>query len=122
LEGDENLLQSVVKAAVASAKGAAVVTGIDLGVAFVVSGPLSIGYVPALGLVTLLESAILMLLGGALSFSGQPGVRKLTAFLTRTRMEVSRADLEDLDAMAAVFALVGVMLFLESLAISAASL
>jgi hypothetical protein len=104
---------------IASVKGALLVTIIDLGVAGLSSAVVATAFVPALGLIMLVESAGLMLLGGALSFSGQPGMRKLTGLLTGTRIEVTKADLEGLDARAATFALVGVLLFLESLALAA---
>ena len=94
---------------------------VDLGVAGVSSLTIATGFVAALGLVLLVESAALMLLGGALSFSGQPGVRKLTQVLTGTKVEASKSDLESLDAKAAAFALIGVLLFVESLALAAAT-
>jgi hypothetical protein len=107
--------------AINSVKGAVVVTVIDLGVAGISSAAIATGFVAAFGLVLLLESAALMLLGGALSFSVQPGVRKLTGLLGGTRTEASKSDIESLDAKAATFALVGVLLFLESLALAAAT-
>jgi len=106
----------------ASVKGAVVVTVIDLGVAWISSIVVAAGFVADLGLVMLVEGAALMLLGGALSFSGQPGVRKLTGLLTGTKIEASKPELENLDAKAATFALVGVLLFLESLSLAAATL
>jgi len=108
--------------AIASVKGAVLVTVIDLGVAGLSSVLVAMGFVAALGLVMLVESAGLMLLGGALSFSGQPGVRKLTGLLTRTKTDLTKPELEGLDASATAFALVGVLLFLESLALAAATL
>jgi hypothetical protein len=104
---------------IASVKGALLVTIIDLGVAGLSSAVVATAFVPALGLIMLVESAGLMLLGGALSFSGQPGMRKLTGLFTGARIEVTKADLEGLDARAAAFALAGVLLFLESLALAA---
>jgi hypothetical protein len=104
-----------------SVKGAFVVTIIDLGVAGVSSFALDVGFVASLGLVLLLESAALMLIGGALSFGGQPGVRRLTWLLTGTKVEASKSDIESLDAKAATVALAGVLLFLESLALAAAT-
>jgi hypothetical protein len=107
--------------AIASAKGAALVTVVDLAVAGLVSVAVAIGFVAALGLILLLESAGLMLLGGALSFSGQPGVRRLAGLLSGTKIEMSKSDVESVDARAAAFALAGVLLFLESLALAAAT-
>jgi len=107
--------------AIASIKGAALATTMDLVVAGVSTVVFATGFVAAFGLVLLLESAALMLIGGALSFSGQPGVRKLTQLLAGTKIEVAKSDIESLDAKAAAFALVGVLLFLESLALAAAT-
>jgi hypothetical protein len=107
--------------AIASVKGAVVVTTIDLVVAGLYSILVTTGIVAALGLILLVESAALMLLGGALSFSGQPGTRKLAGFLTGTKIVVTKSDLEGVDARAAAFALVGVLLFLESLTLAAAT-
>ena len=107
--------------AIASVKGAGLVTVVDLGLAGLSSALLGAGFVAALGLVMLVESAALMLIGGALSFGGQPGVRKLTGVLTGEKVEASRSELESLDAKAATFALAGVLLFLESLALAAAT-
>ena len=112
----------IVATAIASVKGAVVVTVIDLGVAWLSSAVVVMGFVAALGLVMLVESAALMLLAGALSFSGQPGVRKLTGLLTGTKIEASKSVMEILDAKAATLALVGILLFLESLSLAAATL
>ena len=107
--------------AVASVKGAVLVTVVDLGVAGLSSMLVATGFVAALGLILLVESAALMLIGGALSFSGQPGVRKLTGLLTGTKLDVTKSDLDALDARAMAFALVGVLLFLEDFALAAAT-
>jgi len=105
--------------AMASIKGAGIITVVDVGLAVAVSAANVVGFVAALGLALLVESASLMLIGGAMSFSGQPGVRKLTSLLTKTNIRVTSADLVQLDAYAAAFALVGVFLFVESLALAA---
>ena len=119
--GKKDGLGNKAATAIASVKGAALVTVVDVGVAGLLSVVVAIDFLAAFGLILLLESAGLMLLGGALSFSGQPGVRRLTGLLSRTKTEMSKADLETVDATAATFALVGVLLFLESLALAAAT-
>src|SRR2546430_4889958 len=101
--------------AIASVKGAALVTMVDLGVAGVSSLTIATGFLAALGLVLLVESAALMLLGGALSFSAQPGARKVTQLVTGTKAEALESDLESLDAKAAAFALVRVLIFVVGL-------
>jgi hypothetical protein len=107
--------------AVKSFEGAGIITLVDVGLAGIASSAAHVGVVAALGLVLLLESAALMLFGGALSFSGQTGVRKLTTLLTGMKVEPTKGDLADLEAKAAACALVGVFLFVESLALAAAT-
>ncbi len=118
---NETCLGRKAATAIASVKGAVLVTIIDLAVAGLSSVVVATGFVAALGLIMLVESAVLMLLGGALSFSGQPGLRKLAGLLTEAKIHVTESDLEGLDARAAAFALAGVLLFLESLALAAAT-
>jgi hypothetical protein len=119
--GKKDALGKKAATAIASVKGAALVTVVDVVVAGLLSAAVAMGFVAAFGLVLLLESAGLMLLGGALSFSAQPGVRRLTGVLSGSRIEASKSDIESVDAKAATFALVGVLLFLESLALAAAT-
>jgi hypothetical protein len=121
LEGKDGQLGRKAATAKTSLKGAGLITIVDVGLAGLVWWATAVGFVAALGLVMLLESAALMLLGGALSFGGQPGVRRLTALLSGTRTEVTKADLQDLDAKAATYALVGALLFVESLALAVAT-
>jgi len=92
-----------------------------LGLSAVVSAALAIGFLAVLGLVLLVEGAALMLLGSALSFGSQASVRKLTSIITGTRQELTKADLDSVEARAAVFALIGVLLFVESLSLAAAT-
>jgi hypothetical protein len=121
LEGNIRLLGRKAKAAATTFKGVGIATAVDLGIAGLATAFVGAGFVAALGLILLLESAALMLLGGALSFSGQPSVRKMTALLTGTRTTVTKVDLDELDAKAAAYALMGVLLFAESLALAAAT-
>ena len=110
------------KTAIASIRGAGLVTALDVVAAALGSAAFSADFPASLGLLMLLESAALMLIGGALSFSGQPGVRKLAALLARTELDSKRNELGDLDAKAAAYALVGVLLFVETLALAAGAL
>jgi hypothetical protein len=108
--------------ATTSLKGAGLITLVDLGLAGLARAGMGMDFLAALGLVLLLESAVLMLIGGALSFSGQESVRRLVALVSRTQTKVTKADLLDLDSKAAAYALVGVLLFVESLTLAAATL
>jgi hypothetical protein len=121
LERKEGPLGRKAATAVKSLKGAGLITIVDLGLAGLAGSATALGLVGALGLVLLVESAALMLLGGALSFSGQAGVRKATALLTGIKTEVTKAELADLDAKAAAYALAGALLFVESLVLAAAT-
>lgn len=107
--------------AISSLKGAALITAADVGLAGLASFALRLDFVASVGLAMLLESAALMLIGGALSFSGWPGVRRFTALLTQTNTEATKSELTDLEAKAATYALVGALLFVESLALAAAT-
>jgi len=111
------------KAAIAfkSLQGAALVTLVDLALSLLATAAFAMDLVAAFGLALLLEGAGLMLLGGALSFGGQAGVRNLTGILTGTHHKVTKTDLDDLEAKAATFALIGILLFVESLALAAAT-
>jgi len=106
---------------VASLKGAGVITIADLILAGLAVWVAAWGFLPALGLALLVESAALMLVGGALSFSGQEGTRRLVALLNKTETRATKAELQDLESRAATYALVGVLLFVESLALAAAT-
>jgi len=103
-------------------KEAALISLIDIALAAGASFVLPIGTIPALGLILLLESAALMLLGGALSFAGQPGVRKVLGFLVTESEHAGAARVEDVDARAAVYALTGGLLFVESMTLAVLTL
>jgi hypothetical protein len=121
LEGYEGFLGRKAATAISSLKGAALITAADVGLAGLASFALRLDFVASVGLAMLLESAALMLIGGALSFSGWPGVRRFTALLTQTNTEATKSELTDLEAKAATYALVGALLFVESLALAAAT-
>jgi hypothetical protein len=104
-----------------SLQWAAVATAVDIGLSVAAAFAFSMDLLSTLGLALLLEAAALMLVGGALSFSGQPSVRNLTSMLTGKEHKVTKADLDDLELRAAAVALVGVLLFVESLALAAAT-
>ena len=105
--------------AVASFKGAGLVTLVDFVLAGLAVLMAAAGFVPALGLALLVESAALMLVGGALSFSGQEGVRRLATLLTKTQTRATKAELQSNEARAETYALIGVLLFVESIALAA---
>jgi hypothetical protein len=107
--------------AVASLKGAGLLTAVDLGLAGLAVWMSALAFVAALGLAMLVESAALMLLGGALSLSGQEGVRRLVALISKVETKWTEGERESIEAKAEAYALIGVLLFLESLALAAAT-
>lgn len=109
-----NPLHRYAKTALASLREAALISVINFVPAIVGVAFFAAGFVPALGLILLIESAGLMLVGGALSFSGQKGVRKLVSAMTNLDLG-SEKDGTDADMKAALYSLTGVLLFAESL-------
>jgi hypothetical protein len=69
------------------------------------------------GFILLIESAGLMLVGGALGVAGQATTRKLSQLLTRSKDEPN--SLASSDAKAALYALTGLMLFGEGAVMAA---
>jgi hypothetical protein len=134
--GKVRLLNSYSEAAFDSLKEAGVITLIDVVVSLALLVLFRIYFFDSFGIVLLLEGAVIMLIGGALGFAGQPGVvvlSKLTngfaIFSSRRREETEQASkkadpFSDREAMrlgdirAAFFMLVGVYLFVESMALA----
>jgi hypothetical protein len=80
---------------------------IALGGLFVFGIPLGDSF----GFVILIESTALMLVGGALGVAGQATSRKVTELFTRRK--VSDAEVMKSDSQAALYALTGVVMFVE---------
>jgi hypothetical protein len=107
---------------------------IDVVLALAASLLFRISLFDVLGLILLLEGAVIMLVGGALGFAGQPGIvalSKLTSGVFGRRKEsdpegarnkadphseIEAAKLNDVRA--AFYMLVGFLLFLESMALA----
>jgi hypothetical protein len=97
----EALIFNVVGAAVAL--GAFVFFNFPLGVSF--------------GLIILIESTGLMLVGGALGVAGGATAQTIARFLTRKKLDPK--SIQTSDAKAALYALTGFMLFAEGALMSA---
>ena len=80
---------------------------VALGVFLLFSVPLTDSF----GFILLIESTGLMLVGGALGVAGQATARKLTEMLTRQKVDPKTVAASDLKA--ALYALTGVVLFVE---------
>ena len=68
------------------------------------------------GFILLIESTGLMLVGGGLGVAGQATTRKVTEWVTKRKVQDS--EVRQGDRMAALYALTGVMLFVEAFALA----
>ena len=105
-------------AGVSSLRVAALITGADVAVALGVMQVLRTSLSGSFGLLLLLEGAGLMLLGGALSISGQEGIRKLTSAVAKVELKWTDPEREAHEMRAARYVLAGVLLFAESAALA----
>ncbi len=80
----------------------------------------SAGFLAAFGLIVLVESSALMLVGGAMSFGGDPGARRAFTLLGWKRREVTREDYQRAQHRAALYTTAGLMLFAEALMLALA--
>ena len=105
-----------------AAKEAALISAVDLGVSAVLYLVLSIQLLDSFGFLVLIESAVLMLVGGALSFAGQPGVRTVVGLFNRgspgKKSTITKDELERNDLRAALYAIAGLLLFLEGVVLT----
>jgi len=115
-------------AAVSSIREAAVISGIDVVVSLAALLILGYYFFDTFGLILLVEGAVLLLVGGALGFAGQPGVRRISfawgsIFGKRVTepVEEKKNDFEDErrairanDVRAAFYMITGMILFFES--------
>jgi len=116
-------LRTYTEAALSSLKEALAITAIDLVPAVAAVFLLRVRILDSVGLILLLEGAVLMLVGGALSFAS-PGVRGVVTLLgilarsprsERKTPETSRKERISLgDIRAAFYIITGLLLFLES--------
>lgn len=118
-------MKTYTEAALSSAKEAALITVIDLVPMVVGFFALGYSFTDSMGFILLVEGAVLMLAGGAVSFAGQPGVRRLSAVFDRrfgrrpvTASRSSLDEYENADVKAAFFSLTGVLLFVESIVLA----
>jgi hypothetical protein len=96
----------------------AVIEGINAGLVAVLYIGFQWGIVDTLGLVMVIEAAVLMLVGGAMELGTSSGGRAFVAFVTRKKVELSEDEAKRATLRAATFTLVGVLLFSESLVLA----
>jgi len=110
-----------------SAKETAAFTLIDIVVLLALSFVFRSLFLDTLGLVLLVEGAVLMLVGGALGIAGQPGMRSMNNYLLKRRLrgleergrkEIDKGEEDKTDLKAALYMLSGVFLFVESLVLA----
>jgi hypothetical protein len=107
-------LNKYARTAISSLGEASLISAIDLVLAVVALALFRTGVLEAFGLILLLESSALMLMGGAVSFAGQEGFQRLASLLTRVELKPGARDGEKNEMKAALYALTGVILFVES--------
>jgi hypothetical protein len=116
--------------AVSSAKEAVLITAVNLAVSAAVSPLFRYHFPDILGIVFLLEGAVLFLVGGALGFGGQAGFRSLARLMggrferkgpqhpTSDGKGMESSEQESVrknDVRAAFYLLTGVLLFFEGM-------
>lgn len=86
-------------------------------VALVVLLLFSVPLSSSFGFILLIESTVLMLMGGALGVAGQATTRKVMEVLSRRKVDPASVAVSDLRA--AFYAVTGVMLFVEGAVLAA---
>ena len=111
------------KQAVLSLREAAVLSAIDAGGSLALQVLLQVPFVDSYGLILLIESAVLMLVGGAMSFAGQGGVRYVVDVFSRRatgkKISPGKDELEKSELRAALYAITGFLLFSEAIVLTA---
>ncbi len=112
------------EAAASSFSEAVVISSIDVVMSAVALLLFGFMFLDTIGFLLLVEGAGLLLIGGALGFAGQPGLRRLgilAGVLGRKKQEASKDEHEAvrlIDIRAAFYMLTGIWLFLESLVLA----
>lgn len=102
------------RTAISSLGEASLISAIDLVLALVALALFRTGILAVFGLILLVESSALMLIGGALSFTGQEGFRRLASLMIRVELKPEVRHVDKSEMKAALYAITGVILFLES--------
>ncbi len=116
-------MDSYARAGVSALWEAALISALDVGISFAATLIVGFVFTDVLGTIFLAEGACLLLVGGALGFAGQPGVRKIGQFMGvlgfvksgKRGSKDERAEVKEIDVRAAFYMLTGISLFVESL-------
>lgn len=117
-------MDSYARAGVSAISEAALISAVDVGISFAATLIVGFVFTDVLGTIFLAEGACLLLVGGALGFAGQPGVRKVAQFMgvlgfvksgKKEGSKDDRAEVKQIDVRAAFYMLTGMALFVESL-------
>ena len=116
-------LNRFLRQAVLSLREALLISVIDAGASLALFLIWGIGIIDSYGLIVLLESAVLMLVGSALSFAGQGGVRVIVDSFAKKvvgkRLSPGKEELERNELRAALYAITGGLLFVEGIVLTA---
>ena len=127
LDENQSILNSYAEAGTSSLKEAGLISVIDIAASAVVSFAFRFVLTDVLGLILLLEGAVLLLVGGALGFAGQPGIRRLMNLFRKetdritggsTSSSDSSSSEKISDVTVAFYMLTGSVLFFESIAMA----
>jgi hypothetical protein len=127
LDENQAILNSYAEAGISSLKEAGLISVIDIAASAVVSIAFRFVITDVLGLILLLEGAVLLLVGGALGFAGQPGIRRLMNLFRKETDRITggiAGPSDELpsekisDVTAAFYMLTGFVLFSESIAMA----
>ena len=117
-------MDSYARAGVSAIWEAALISAVDIGISIAVTLIVGFVFTDVLGTIFLAEGACLLLVGGALGFAGQPGIRRVgqfmgvLGFVKSGKNQGSKGDREEIkqiDVRAAFYMLTGMSLFVESL-------
>ncbi|MDG7006950.1 MAG: hypothetical protein JRN06_01750 [Nitrososphaerota archaeon] len=103
---------------ISSLEEGALITLIDIPVSLFIGVLLGTPGLGVLGFVLLLESVVLMLIGGAVEFGATPSAKRASALIRRKSFDWDAGEYKRIQARGAFYTLIGVMFFLESLTLA----
>jgi UPF0716 family protein affecting phage T7 exclusion len=105
-----------------SLKEGALITLIDVPISFLAGWLLATPGLDVLGFILLLESVALMLIGGAVELGATPSAQRAVSIIRRKTFEWSPGEYKKVQARGAFYSLIGVIFFLESMALAVATI
>lgn len=101
-----------------SVKEGVLLTAIDVPVSLVIGFLLGVPTLNILGFLLLIESVVLMLLGGSMELGGTASAQRAVSLVTRKKFSWSIVTYKKVQARGAFYTIIGVMFFLESLTLA----